>query len=70
MNTKNERGKKMTNTCKNQMCLNGDCRTCPNRPISNLEIENKHAAEALNKAFSGLLVVVAIGLIILTTIYL
>jgi hypothetical protein len=56
-------------TCHN--CWNrGDCRTCPNRPVSNLEIENKHAAEALDKAFSGLLVVVAIGLIILTTIYL
>jgi hypothetical protein len=61
----------MTNTCKNQMCIRGDCRTCQYRPErTNLQIETQHAAELLGNMFAGGLVVTAIGLIILTAIYL
>jgi hypothetical protein len=63
--------KKMTNTCKNQMCIRGDCRTCQYKPeLSNLQIETQNAAELLGNLFAGGLVVTAIGLIILTAIYL
>jgi hypothetical protein len=61
----------MTNTCKNQMCIRGDCRRCEYRPErTNLQIETQNAAELLGNLFAGWLVVTAIGLIILTAIYL
>jgi len=62
----------MTNTCKNQMCIRGDCRTCQYKPENktNLDMENENAAELLGNLFAGGLVVTAIGLIILTAIYL
>ena len=61
----------MNNTCKNQMCIRGDCRSCEHRPErTNLQIETQHAVELLDNLFAGGLVVTAIGLIILTAIYL
>ena len=62
----------MNNTCKNQMCIRGDCRSCEYRPDNrtNLQIETQHAVELLDNLFAGGLVVTAIGLIILTAIYL
>ncbi|HHT9136784.1 MAG TPA: hypothetical protein ACFYEK_05995 [Candidatus Wunengus sp. YC60] len=61
----------MNNTCINQTCIRGDCRTCQYKPeLSNLQIETQHAEELLGNLFAGGLVVTAIGLIILTAIYL
>jgi hypothetical protein len=58
----------MNNTCKTQMCINGDCQTCQYR--SNLEIENKNAGEALGYSFAWGIILTAIVLIVATTIYL
>ncbi len=48
-----------------------DCRSCEYRPErTNLQIETQNAEELLGNLFAGGLVVTAIGLIILTAIYL
>jgi len=61
----------MTNTCKNQMCIRGDCRTCEYRPErTNLQIETQNAAELLGNLFAGGLVVVALALLIASFIWL
>jgi hypothetical protein len=62
----------MTNTCIKQTCIRGDCRSCEHRPDNrtNLQIETQHAEALLGNLFAGGLVITAIGLIILTAIYL
>ena len=61
----------MTNTCINQTCIRGDCRTCEHRPErTNLQIETQHAVELLDNLFAGGLTVVAIGLLIASFIWL
>ena len=57
----------------NNCYTNGNCETCPRRIVDNrttLDVENESAAEMLNWMFAGWLVVAAIGLIILTGLYL
>lgn len=50
-----------------------DCSTCPRRTVDNrttLDIENAGAEKLMNWSFAGFLVLVAVGLIILTGLYL